>query len=350
MKKNNNYDSPFFSILIPVYNQELYLSYCIESVINQSFKNFEIILVDDGSTDKSVEICDQYALLYPQKICVIHKKNEGLLFARKSGIEKAKGNYFLFLDSDDCIRKNTLEVIFEVISKTLAQMVIFNASYQEDFYTKINEYPFDNKIFLEDENKVLFLDSFCGTHMFNNMCFKCVNRELIDLKDYNDGDGVWYGEDLFQSIPLIDRANSIYIIDVPLYFYRQHEKSMTHFFSYSQFESIKKVCNRFLEYGEKWECNYNIMLMEKINMYISNECYRTAKNILKSDDIFDKKCTYLIKLKKDKFYDSHINNINMHKNLKLYEKIILFFINLNSKKILYLLSNVFSVIKGNRKN
>ena len=97
-----------FSIIVPVYNVEQYLKDCIESILKQVFKDYEILLIDDGSTDSSGLICDEYAASYPQ-IKVIHKKNGGLSDARNVGIKKAKGEYLIFIDSDDYIELGTLD-------------------------------------------------------------------------------------------------------------------------------------------------------------------------------------------------------------------------------------------------
>jgi glycosyltransferase involved in cell wall biosynthesis len=103
--KNN----PLVSIIIPVYNVELYLKRCVKSVINQTFEDWELILINDGSTDKSGEICNEMALI-DSKIRIIHKMNEGVGKARNEGIVNAKGIYLCFVDSDDWLDKETLKV------------------------------------------------------------------------------------------------------------------------------------------------------------------------------------------------------------------------------------------------
>ena len=100
------------SIIVPVYKVEAYLSECIESIINQTYRNLEIILVDDGSPDKCGEICDEYAKK-DERIHVIHKKNEGVARARNDGIEYAGGDYISFIDSDDWIAENAYEVLYQ---------------------------------------------------------------------------------------------------------------------------------------------------------------------------------------------------------------------------------------------
>lgn len=105
-----------FSIIVPVYNVEKYLNNCIESLLNQKFDNFEIILVNDGSTDKSGLMCDNYASTN-KNISVIHKDNGGLSDARNIGIANAKGEYIIFVDSDDFIEPESLKKFNELIEK-----------------------------------------------------------------------------------------------------------------------------------------------------------------------------------------------------------------------------------------
>ena len=100
--------APDISVIVPVYNTESYLKKCIENIINQTFRNIEIILVDDGSTDTSAEILADYALR-DNRIIVIHQENQGLSAARNAGMRSAKGEYIMFVDSDDWIDVNTCE-------------------------------------------------------------------------------------------------------------------------------------------------------------------------------------------------------------------------------------------------
>lgn len=112
--------NPLISIIIPVYKTELYLPYCIESVIAQTYRELEIILVDDGSPDHCPEICDDYAKR-DTRICVIHKENGGVSSARNAGLESANGEYVCFVDSDDCVPQNGIALLYEAISRTDCQ-------------------------------------------------------------------------------------------------------------------------------------------------------------------------------------------------------------------------------------
>ena len=116
---------PSISIIVPVYNVEPYLDECLNSILNQSMKPSEIILVDDGSTDRSGEICDKY-LAYSNHVIVIHKQNGGLSDARNVGLQAAKSDYVLFLDSDDTIALNTIEKFHSFICKKKADIVVGN--------------------------------------------------------------------------------------------------------------------------------------------------------------------------------------------------------------------------------
>lgn len=129
-----------FSVIVPVYNVENYLKECVESILDQSYKDYEVILVDDGSTDKSGEICDYYAKL-PVTIVIkcIHKKNGGLSDARNTGIANAEGDYLIFVDSDDWIDKDALKNLSAVLNNQKADVVV----------TRLAE-AFDDKIVHKD--------------------------------------------------------------------------------------------------------------------------------------------------------------------------------------------------------
>ena len=113
------------SIVIPVYNVEKYIKECVDSAINQTYKNLEIILVDDGSTDSSGKICDEYSIV-DDRIVVIHRKNGGLSAARNTGLDVASGEYVYFLDSDDYIEENSVENLVNTIEKENAEFVFFD--------------------------------------------------------------------------------------------------------------------------------------------------------------------------------------------------------------------------------
>ena len=129
--------------IIPIYNVEQYLSQCLDSIINQTYTNLEIILINDGSTDNSEKICNQYKLLDP-RIIVIHKTNGGLSDARNTGIKIATGDYISFVDADDFIDKNMYTILFQKINTTNADIIWYNHyNYQSsNEITDHNKSPF----------------------------------------------------------------------------------------------------------------------------------------------------------------------------------------------------------------
>ncbi|MGN0468273.1 MAG: glycosyltransferase family 2 protein [Acutalibacteraceae bacterium] len=136
--------NPLVSIIAPVYHVEEYLSECIESVLNQTYKNIELILVDDGGDDSCPQICESYAEKDSRVICV-HKENEGQSFARKTGLEKANGDYIMYIDSDDSMEQQTVEQSLNAAEKYQADIVIFG-------YKRIYEnHVFDSYIFEQDK-------------------------------------------------------------------------------------------------------------------------------------------------------------------------------------------------------
>jgi glycosyltransferase involved in cell wall biosynthesis len=122
---------PLISVIVPVYNVEKYLERCVQSVMNQTYKRLEIILVDDGANDSSPQICDQLALI-DKRIQVIHKPNGGLSSARNAGVEKATGDFITFIDSDDWIALDTYEYCIKLLDEKKADVVQYN-------YIMINE-------------------------------------------------------------------------------------------------------------------------------------------------------------------------------------------------------------------
>ena len=123
--------NPLISFIIPVYNVEKYLAQCIESVLVQSHDNIEIILVDDGSTDKSGEICDNFSKT-DNRVRVIHQENRGASAARNAGLGIAKGNYIAFIDSDDYVSPSMAEKLLDAISKTDSDLAMCNFAYTDE--------------------------------------------------------------------------------------------------------------------------------------------------------------------------------------------------------------------------
>ena len=210
-----------FSIIIPVYNVQDYLRECLDSVIGQKEQNCEILLVDDGSTDGSGNICDEYALK-DSRIKVFHQKNGGLGVARNTGILHATGEWILFVDSDDYWLPDTLEKVETAIAKHPEEK-LFAFRYMEDREGKIVTPP--QKGFREGRDTVEnFLDFLTKYEMTAGWAVwkLAVHRDLIYGKDETllFLPNVSHGEDLYWVIRLFERAGQIYYIDTCVYRYR----------------------------------------------------------------------------------------------------------------------------------
>ncbi len=170
------------SVIIPVYNVENYIEKCIYSVINQSYKNLEIILVDDGSTDKSGVLCDKYEKI-DKRIKVIHKENGGLSSARNMGLDCANGEYIMFLDSDDFVETTILQELYSLCYKNNVEISICNYKYINNDKEEANdkeenaEYIYDNiekfhKMFFEGKFFWMAWGKLYKRRVFNNFRFK----------------------------------------------------------------------------------------------------------------------------------------------------------------------------------
>ena len=142
-----------FSIVVPVYNCENYLDECIASVLAQTYANYELILIDDGSADKSGGICDAYAHQYSEQVFVKHNQNNGPYISRLQGVDIATGDVIVFLDSDDCLRSDALYLLNQYFSMYECDMVIYDAHSSEMFPSIDIVHPFEAGMIFEGENK-----------------------------------------------------------------------------------------------------------------------------------------------------------------------------------------------------
>lgn len=224
-----------FSILIPVYNVERYLEQCLNSVINQTFGNYEVVIVDDGSTDNSSHICDSFAEKYPQKIHVIHKENQGLISARRIAIDKAQGEFCIFVDSDDFIECNLLETVNNYLLKDInIDMVIYSFNYYTDgIKNKRNRFVAEDSEIWSADNKKRLFEMLATGDSIDALWIKAIKTEILkrDPIDYKKYFSKNMSEDTLQSIYPITYAKKIIYADVPLYNYRYNTASISRNFS-----------------------------------------------------------------------------------------------------------------------
>lgn len=214
-----------FSVIVPVYNVEQYLRECIESIIPQVMAcpfGAEVVLIDDGSTDMSWKICDEYARIYPDIVTVFHKSNEGLLLTRRYGYKYAKGEYVINCDSDDILEPNALQSLADVIRQTDTDVVIYNAARLKS-NGETSEYYKDifSKQELTNIKKENVIEKYLVTHSITSMWCKCYRRSCIDNElDYKVYGRLSQAEDFMQSVEIYVRANSLMYYNKVLYYYR----------------------------------------------------------------------------------------------------------------------------------
>ena len=208
------------SIIVPVYNVKALLARCIESLINQTYGNIEIIIVDDGSTDGSEKECDKY-IGTDKRIRVYHKKNGGLSDARNYGMSVAKGQYFLFVDSDDVVNKRFCEILIKQLIENNADIVstdIFDF-WQEKELEQLEKKEAGQIRILKNDNilKEYFMPK--EKRIINHgLCMKIYKRELFDNLVFDVGR---LHEDLFITHKLLKRCKCFVYVDVPYYYYYQ---------------------------------------------------------------------------------------------------------------------------------
>lgn len=309
-----------YSFIVPVYNTEKYLKKCLDSLVNQTYKDFEIILVNDGSTDKSSNIISKYQKKY-KNIIVIDKENEGLSMARNRGVQKSSGKYIIFVDSDDYVSNKLLEEVDKKIDDS--DILRFQIATEDEEYTKINEYHEEG------------FESMCGYDAFKYLssyhfvepawCYVIRKNYYIENK-FSFKKGV-YHED-FGLIPyVIYKARKVKSIDFIGYYYIQRNGSIMNNNDYKK--TVKKAFDMLEQYKTMRLFAKNINRKNNLDdyflSYISNSVIVKARELKK-----DEKKVYINELKKLNVFDGVLVNTRIRRfkkylmkhNLNLYLKVV----------------------------
>ena len=255
-------NQPLISIIVPVYNVENYLNTCVQSLINQSYRNIEIILVDDGTLDNSGIMCDHYAQC-DKRIKSIHKKNGGLSDARNYGVKIALGEYIGFVDSDDWISTNMYE---KLLSNMLANDADISVCERVIVYENelVNTGETGNITVLSKEEalNVLYADQKYMSHVWN----KLYKKELFSAISFPVGKNY---EDIFIMHELFGKANKVVFDDEGLYFYRQRQGSIVNSYSRKNIEDFIdaiscRMLSKFTKGREKYVVQYYLSPLKMI--------------------------------------------------------------------------------------
>ncbi|SEI98934.1 Glycosyl transferase family 2 [Kandleria vitulina] len=295
-----------FSIIIPAYNSEEYLSECLDSITSQNFKQFEIIIIDDGSTDKTAFICDDYKKKF-NNIKVIHQNNQGVSIARSNGVAIAKGEYLLFCDSDDLFQNEALENIYNIIMKTKVDVICFNMTSNIKDLSKKETGKYYSKFEIERDIFPYLLEDKYGKYFAPEVCGAAFKKNLY-TENQVDKYRIEIGEDLACKKAVLFNANSLYIMDSILYYYRRHGGSATLCNKVFPIDGPKLI-GKHLE--EKIDLNlldmqdqlYRVVTHQLFLVVLSqfnNEEYQVNKTVIEQllDDLYYKKavtnCHYSI--------------------------------------------------------
>lgn len=309
-----------YSFIVPVYNTEKYLKKCLDSLVNQTYKDFEIIVVNDGSTDKSSNIISKYQKKY-KNIIVIDKENEGLSMARNRGVQKSSGKYIIFVDSDDYVSNKLLEEVDKKIDDS--DILRFQIATEDEEYTKINEYHEEG------------FESMCGYDAFKYLssyhfvepawCY--VIRKNYYIENKFSFKKCVYHED-FGLIPyVIYKARKVKSIDFIGYYYIQRNGSIMNNNDYKK--TVKKAFDMLEQYKTMRLFAKNINRKNNLDdyflSYISNSVIVKARELKK-----DEKKVYINELKKLNVFDGVLVNTRIRRfkkylmkhNLNLYLKVV----------------------------
>lgn len=286
------------SIVVPVYNCENYINECIESVINQTNDNWELILVNDGSTDKSTEICNLYSDKYPGKIFAFHKENEGQFLTRKFGILKCTGDYIGFLDADDLLDKDYIKILLENIQKFNFPDAACLGFFQFDKVSSKNLALTDNIILFKtpDERKRVYKMIVNG-QMPGSLWSKIFKKDVISNNIPSDEvvKAKRFAEDAYHAFDALAKSDSILYINKSLYWYRNNDKGFSqgfeirnpdYFNSKYLFELLEKnLAIMNLDNAETKEKLYERNFNETV--YYMLRYLRAAKTLKRKKEIID---------------------------------------------------------------
>ncbi|OWV21879.1 glycosyltransferase family 2 protein [Fibrobacter sp. UWB3] len=328
-----------FSICIPVYNVEKYLHKCIESVLNQSYDKYELILVDDGSTDNSYQICKDYQSK-DRHIKAFTKENGGQISAREFAFDHASGDIILCVDSDDYIEKNALDVLNSYFVNENPDCIYFN------WQRVSNDVAINSKkeiVVKETMNKLNeIIKRICTNSYYNSMCIKAFKKELLPKRKLFDFYKVRHGEDLIQTLGLIESAKTVLFIPDILYNYRTNVESISYKIDLGK-DYLENSVRFYVYLFLKNKKFFSPKDWDYYGMYCVNLLYMKLYRISISNvSIMKKKECFRI-IRNSQYYKVFLHG------RKTYSFVKNVFISLFEKKIDYLVVFMFLLLKKTRK-
>lgn len=327
-------DSELISIIVPVYNVEKYLRKCLNSIITQTYENLEIICIDDGSPDNSIDILNEF-IKKDKRIKIIRQKNQGLSGARNTGISNATGKYIMFIDSDDWIEQNMVELMAKkMIGKNLDLVICGTYDDYFDRKCEINNLSEIKKYLQENINGISYFKIVSQkTNLFTAIaCNKLYRLDLIKNKKIFFPEKKLY-EDLFFTFRYLINSRYVDIVENPLYHYVRRKTSITNILNSKDLDDVLftlRSLKNFLEEEEQYELLNSLEFKEYMFIWISRAI---LFKIIFLENKYNKKIVNKIieKLKNDKNYKEYCQYIlknSANKKNKLFIRILYFNSNL----------------------
>lgn len=321
------------SIVLPIYNVEKYIDRCVESIVNQTYRNLEIILIDDGSLDGCPQKCDEWAKR-DKRIKVIHKVNAGLGFARNTGIEHASGEYICFFDSDDYIDSYTIEKTYGAAKDNNSDIVLFG-HYEVDLQGKVVKTYIPNvekNFFTNSEVQEKLLPDLVSdnpatgksTNLWLSACFCMYSMKMILRSGWRFvSEREIISEDVYSLLRLYKDVEKVWIISEAFYYYCENSTSLTHTYKADRYNKIKRFYNACISLCDELEYS-NEVKKRFSGPFISNTI--AAMKIIFTTDmtISDKKIAFRT-ICKDKQLHEIVENMDIGKE-KVTRKMLIFFL------------------------
>ena len=274
------------SVIVPVYQVEEYLDRCVQSIVDQTYTNLEIILVDDGSPDRCPQMCDEWAKR-DSRIRVIHKENGGLSDARNAGMQAASGTYIAFVDSDDWVSERYIERLNQAIGHTGAKMAACGVRFVDDEIQNVGLRGEDPTFQVLSAEQAL---SEQGWNRIRAVAWnKLYHRSLLEGEEYPVGK---YHEDEFFTYRIVDKAGRVAFVEDELYCYYQRPGSIMHEFTMKRLDALEAYMQRLHLLEEKYPVLYQ---QEKANCCVSFTgfyCGALQSGVVDMHEVGDRICGY----------------------------------------------------------
>ena len=319
MRGKREVQQPQITIVIPVYNVEKYLERCLKSIVNQTYKNLEILLIDDESPDKCPMICDNWAKL-DNRISVIHKKNAGLGMARNTGIENASGDYICFVDSDDYIELDIIEKAYKKAAKFQADIVYYGYNVVsavgkviKTYKPEIDKLVYVGKSVTEEILPELVSPNYSQKKKTNLMLSACTALFSMDAikrtqwKFVSEREVI--SEDVYSLVKLFSHITCVAVIPEAAYYYCQNGTSLTRTYREDRYQSIKALYDKVILLCDT--LNYPVIVKTRFASVYLAFVIATLKLVVLSDNSMIKKIRYIRAIEKDPHLKEVLSKIDL---------------------------------------